>query len=69
MSWELLDIDEAKQLKNQLVSYAEDKREFTQTQDELIMHQESIGKSIYLLIYQITNLPIKFFEFVLIQHL
>ena len=63
MSWELFDIDEAKQLKNQLVSYAEDKREFTQTQDELIIPPREYWKkylSLDIPIYKFAN---KIFSF------
>ena len=37
MPRELFDLDEAKQLKSQIIVYAEDKRQFSQTEEELII--------------------------------
>ena len=67
MTWELFDVNEAKQLKHQIISYAEDKREFSQTKEELMMQPESIGRSMFCLMFQFTNLLTKFFQFALIQ--
>ena len=53
MYWELFDKSEANQLKEELILYADDRRQFSQSQDELMMPQREYWKK-----YLFSNQPI-----------